>query len=222
MVNGSLSRVVRPLSEAERAGLLREAEALERQGARARRAAVPTGAVVIGILWVATLLASDAPWPVITGFWVVVGSLLVWWVGRGLAAEGSAIGGAAAALRDALARGEAEEVRIRATELVELEEVEDEGACWGFQVGERRMVFVCGQEFYATSAFPSLDVTLVQPLSAQGVPVDVWIETHGPRATPDLTIPANRKWELEVPGHLDVVEAAVETLEEDLGPAARS
>lgn len=219
MPNGSLSRIVRPLSDAERERLERDAGTFERQAARARRAALPVGAAVVGILWVATLLASDAPWPVITGFWLIVGTLLVWWVGRGFSAEGADIGGVAAALRDAGERGEAEEVRIRATALVELEEVEDEGACWGFQVGERRMVFLCGQEFYATRSFPSLDVTLVHPLSSKGHPVDVWIEPDGPRATPDRTIPANRKWELNVPGHLDVVEAAARTLEEDLGPA---
>jgi hypothetical protein len=217
MMDGSLSRFVRPLSEAERQRLDRNARALERQAARARRAALPTGAAVVGILWVATLVASDAPWPVITGFWLIVGTLLVWWVGRSFAAEGADIGGIAAALRDARENGEAEEVRIRATALVELEEVEDEGACWGFQVGERRMVFLCGQEFYATGAFPSLDMTLVHPLSSKSRPVDVWIKTNGPKATPDRTIPADRKWTLEVPGHLDEVEAVVGTLEEDLG-----
>jgi len=210
------------MSDAERERLKRHAGALERQAARARRAVLPAGGAVAGILWVATLLASDAPWPVITAFWLIVGTTLIWWVGRGLAAEGADMGGVAAMLRDAADRGEAEEVRIRATALVELEEVEDEGACWGFQVGERRMVFLCGQEFYATRSFPSLDVTLVHPLSSKGPPVDVWIEPNGPRATPDLTVPADRKWALEVPGHLDVVEAAAETLVEDLGPAARS
>jgi hypothetical protein len=219
MSDGSMTRTVRSLTDAERMRLQRNAGAFERQAARAGRAALRVGGVLVAILWVATLLASDAPWLVITGFWVVVGSAVIWWAHRGLAAEGGDLGRMAGALRSALERSEAEEVRIRATALVELEEVEDEGACWAFQVGERQMVFVCGQQFYATASFPSLDVSLIHPLAADGTPVDEWIEVHGTRAEPDRKIPRERKWELEVPEHLEVVDAAPETLEEDLGPA---
>jgi hypothetical protein len=148
-----------------------------------------------------------------------VGAVIVGWVRRDLRRELAGVAEAAAGVRAALERDEVEEIRVRSTALVELEEVEDEGACWGFQVGERRMLFVCGQEFYATDEFPALDFALVHPLGPEGRPVDWWVEPFGPRAEPDVVVPASRKWDLDVPEHLEEREASAETVEEDLARA---
>lgn len=214
-----LERVRRALRPDEVRRLRALAAEWEGRAARAGGAALPVGAVVVGVLWLATLLASDAPWPVVTGFWLLVGGALVVWVRRDLVREAAGVGEAAMAVRAAAEGGEVEDIRIRATALVELEEVEDEGACWGFQIGERRMVFVCGQEFYATSDFPSLDFSLVHALGADGRPVAAWLDVHGPRTNPDVTVPAGRKVTLVLPGHLEVREASVASVETDLGPA---
>ncbi|NIP56682.1 MAG: hypothetical protein GWM92_01075, partial [Gemmatimonadetes bacterium] len=46
--------------------------------------------------------------------------------------------------------------------------------------------------------------------------VDEWIEKRGERADPERVMPADVKWELEVPQHLGVVRGRLDRLEEIL------
>jgi hypothetical protein len=57
-----------------------------RKRAATSRVWIATGSVV-SILWLMTVLASDAPWLVITLFWIVVGSALALWMRRDFARE---------------------------------------------------------------------------------------------------------------------------------------
>ena len=52
-------------------------------------------------------------------------------------------------------------VEVRATELVEIEERDDEGACWLFQLREEILV-LAGQDYYETTKFPNDDFSLVE------------------------------------------------------------
>ena len=49
--------------------------------------------------------------------------------------------------------------------------------------------------------------------------MNMLIEKKGPRADPVRTIPASRKWEVDVPESLSVVEGRLDDLEEVLGPS---
>jgi len=211
----SLESSRRPLRAAESRLLRAKANQLARNRRRAQRSAVPLGLGTASVLWTLTLLASDAPWPVITGFWAVFAVVLTLWLRRDLSKAD--LKSMIEALHSALRRNEVEEYRVQATAFVEFEEVEDEGACYAFQIDDKQMAFICGQEFYPSARFPSLDFSLVEPLSESGQPVYGWIEKRGLKAAPARTIPARKKWELEIPRHMELREASIATIEADLG-----
>lgn len=218
MAAAALAPKRRPLSAEEVRRLERslgDAEAVERG---APRAALITGAGATTALWAATLLASDAPAAVITGFWLVVGAAITVWVMRDRRRE---VVGIAAPLRSALRRAEADEYRIEATAFAAFEEVEDEGAAYAFQVEADRMVFLGGQEFYPEGDFPSLAFSLVYPLTERGTAADLMIVCHEPRAQPARILPREVKAKApRFPGTLDVVSGTLGELETILGREA--
>lgn len=113
----------------------------------------------------------------------------------------------------------AEVSRIEAVGYAEFEEVADEGACWAFDLGDGRVVFLVGQQFYPSARFPSLDFSVVYPLAEDGASADMWIEKRGDVVSPDRVIPAEVKWELFeewFPEPLDVVHGGLARLEESL------
>ena len=93
-------------------------------------------------------------------------------------------------------------------------EVEDEGACFAFDLGGGRIAFVSGQELYPVAGFPSLDFSLVYVLDEQGQAVDMLIDKRGPGASPVRTIPAATKWTLDIPESLSVMDGALDELED--------
>ena len=119
-------------------------------------------------------------------------------------------------LESALRRNEADVVDIHATSYVEFEEVEDEGACYAFQLDDTRVVFISGQEFYPEAKFPSLDFSLVDVLDEAGRAVDMVIEKRGAKAAPAYVIPAATKQRLEIPEHLEVRSIDIARLEQQL------
>lgn len=205
----------RALRPAERRLLSRKAREL-RSRASAATGGVRVGVVGTVILWLATLLASDDPWLVITGFWIVVGGGIVLWLRWDAREDADRLGAMAGAAESALEADRAEVYDVRARAFAELEEYEDEGPCYAFDLGDGRIVFVVGQRFYPEARFPSLDFSLVHPLDEDGNAADEWIEKRGPRADPHRVIPADVKWELEVPEHLGVVRGSLDRLEETL------
>ena len=77
----------RPLTASEQRLLHSRISDLQARGRRGRAVALPVTAAVVLVLWAMTMLASDAPRLVITGFWLVFG------VGHGWIAEESEIFG---------------------------------------------------------------------------------------------------------------------------------
>jgi len=211
----TLAPGTRALRPAERRLLSRKAGAL-RSRASAAPGVVRVGATGTGILWLLTLLASDEHWLVVTLFWIVVGGGIVLWLLRDARRNAAHLRAMARAAESALEADRAEVYDFRARAFAELEEYEDEGACFAFDLGDGRLAFVVGQRFYPEARFPSLDFSLVHPLDGEGAPVDEWIEKRGRRAEPDRVIPAAVKRELEIPEHLGVVRGSLERLEEIL------
>jgi len=159
------------------------------------------------------MLASDAPWTVVTAFWIVVGAGIALWVRRDMRAHAGQFDAIATGLRSALAANVAEVFDVRAKAFVEFEEVDDEGACYAFEIDGPRVVFVNGQEFYAGARFPSLDFSLVYLCDQAGRRVDMLIDKRGPKAAPTQTIPAARTQQIRRPEHLEVRAGSVDTLE---------
>ena len=216
-LNGStLSPIRRPLTAPERRFLTTRIRSLTTRQRRASKAAIPIAAGIVFVLWLWTMLASDAPWSVVTGFWVVVGAGLAVWARRDMARDGSSFGHMARNLESALRRDSADVYDVRARAFVEFEEIEDEGACYAFDLGDGRIVFVSGQDFYDAAKFPSLDFSLVYVLDEAGRTVDMLIDKRGDKAPPVRTVPAPVKRTLQMPGHLEVRSGSVGSVEEIL------
>lgn len=205
--------VTRPLSDSERRALRAKIRRLTARGDRAPQAALAAAAVVVLVLWLWTLVASDAPWYVITGFWVGLGGVIALWARRDMVKHRGEMRGMAARLESALRRNAADVYEVRASGFAEFEEIEDEGACYAFAIDEGRLAFVEGQDYYSGARFPSLDFSLVYVLDEAGESVDMLIDKRGPKAAPTRVVPAAVKKTLEVPAHLELRAGTLADLE---------
>jgi hypothetical protein len=195
------------------------------QAARRRRASkvyFPIVGVIILALWLWTVLASDASLVFITAFWLIVGCAITLWVRRDIRRlagnSESMVGG----LESALRRNAADVYDVRARAFAEFEEVEDEGACYAFELEGDRLVFVVGQEFYSRARFPSLDFSLVYILDESGRTVDMLIDKRGPRTAPARTIPAAVKGKIDIPQHLETQTGRIDDLAGSLGVSSET
>ncbi len=202
----------RSLSRGERRLLVAKARNLRAQE-RAPRKTLALAAGLSAALWLATMFASDAPWSVITVFWIAVGSGIGLWVWRYSKRDSSYAVAMAERLESALARDEANVFDFKARTFVEFEEWEDEGACYAFDLRPSLIAFVVGQEFYPEARFPSLDFSLVYPLDEDGNEVDMLIEKRGPKAEPLRKISRHVKKTHVIPEHLEVLEGQLRDLE---------
>lgn len=216
----TLEPVRRPLTPAETRVLRAKAADIAGRSRRAPRSALFAGMGVFATLWLLTLLASDASWLVVSAFWAVVGGGITLWVRRDIRQEGRQLAEVAQGLESALRRNAADVYDIQAKAFAELEEIEDEGAFYAFELQAGRLVFITGQEFYDGARFPSLDFSLVYILDERGRTVDMLIDKRGPKARPARTIPRELKHELAVPDHLQVMNGTLAELERLLRPAS--
>jgi len=207
--------VERPLTPAEQR-LMKTAVSWRRSRFQSlpRRIFQATG-LIIGTLWLLTLLAmhfssQKMPWWIITLFWIVVGGAIALWTyipeKRKLAAD-------LAKFEKAVTQCKAIVVQVRSDRVVEFEEVEDEGACYAFQLQDGRIRFVDGQDYYAAARFPNTDFSLVHILGEDGELLECQITKHGQKLKPVRTITANVKSNLKVPWHLEIIEGNVDDLE---------
>lgn len=172
------------------------------------------GVVVIFLLYVLTLLASDTNGLIVTGFWALIGAVILAWVLTGTRKDARTFAGIADAYRSALEKNEVLAYDIRSTAFAELEEIEDEGACYAFQIEDDRMVFLSGQQFYPEAKFPSHDFSIVHVLDEHDNAVAEHIEKRGPQVEASEFVPAFVKARLEIPDDLDVVDGRIEDIED--------
>jgi hypothetical protein len=212
----------RPLTAAERRVIRARIAGLTAMNRRASKGVPYIGAGMVLLLWVATLLASDAPWTIVTLFWLVVGGGLMVWVRRDVVRDAGHWLEMVRGLESALRRNTADVYDVRASGFAELEEIEDEGACYAFALDGDRLLFISGQQFYESARFPSLDFSLVYVLDEQGQTVDMLIDKRGSRVAPARTIPAAVKQRLDVPDHLEVRNGTLDDIEASLAPTSAS
>jgi hypothetical protein len=186
---------------------------------RTSRSAVLTGAVTTILLWLLTMWASDAPWTVVTAFWVVAGGAITIWTWRELRGGGQQARSIVNALESALRRNTADVFDVRATSFGDFEEIEDEGACYAFDLGDGQVVFVMGQEFHASARFPSLDFSLVYALDESGRTADMFIDKRGAVAVAAERVPAHIKKRLVLPDHLEVRRGSLASVLRGLEPS---
>jgi len=114
----------------------------------------------------------------------------------------------------AIAHNEIHVTHIQSHSMVEFEEEEDEGACYAFQLDGRRIVIVCGQDYYPSAKFPNSDFSLIEIRAVDGTPLEGWIEKRGKKLTPVRKISAKTKRNLALPSHLEVMAGHLDRLEE--------
>jgi hypothetical protein len=200
----------RPLTEAE-VRLLEakiSSQARRHQRYRARIAVISLG------LWAggsALTLVADKTLPswIIIVVWAVIASLMAAWL---LLEDRSKRSSRTRAFADALRHNQAHVTRIRSDQMVAFEELEDEGACFAFQV-EERIVFIAGQEFYPSAKFPNSDFCLVEINDSRGATVEMVIETTGKKLQPIRTITADLQSKLRIPEHLQILSGRLEDID---------
>jgi hypothetical protein len=98
--------------------------------------------------------------------------------------------------------------------MVEFQEREDEGACYAFQLGNRRIVFVAGQEFYPSPTFPNSDFSIADIIDENGTVVVGFVRKRGRRIEPVRMISVQERSKLTIPEHLQVVEGELTQIEQ--------
>lgn len=165
---------------------------------------------VCAVLCSITLAVSDSPRGVVVSFWLAAALLFTAWIALEERRRSHAV---IKRLESSIRRDLAEVTRITASEVVELEEVEDEGACYGFQLPDNRIVFVCGQDFYESRKFPNSDFSLVHIQDEAGEVAEVLQDKHGEKLKPVRVIGADTRKALREPIHLEVVQGNLASVE---------
>lgn len=124
---------------------------------------------------------------------------------------------------DALQHGSAREEIVQAARMVEVEEREDEGACYLLEVDEQRLLVLWGQEFYAGPRFPSTDFSLVELRDSRRYPIESYIDRRGEKLRPSKVIAAKDPLKLKIPYddrfipcRLDELEACLDVQESEM------
>src|SRR5262245_63856810 len=94
----------RPLTATERRLIRARIRSFAARRDRAASVALPVTAAIVLVLWLLTTLASDAPWAIVTGFWLVVGLVLGVWVRHDMAKPAGQFGSMVSGLESALRR----------------------------------------------------------------------------------------------------------------------
>lgn len=157
-----LTHFERPLTDDERLHLSARLANARNESRRALFKAGGASAVVSALLAAATLLASDAPRPIVLIFWTVLWLLFTLWVGlpwRKLMRNQLPI------LEDGLRTNRVRVIRLQSARVIEFEEEEDEGACYVFEHDTDSSVFI-----------------VTAPRSAQGTSASSACKPSRPRA----------------------------------------
>ena len=104
-----------------------------------------------------------------------------------------------AVLNDAIINGKARVETISCKRFIEVEEFEDEGVCYLFEIEDKRLFLLFGQEYYSDSRFPSTDFSIVDILDAKRNSVESYLEKRGEKLKPYRIISASDKIKEVIP-----------------------
>jgi hypothetical protein len=207
----SIERWVRPLTDGETAELRGRIASLYSAQSTQMIKSGAASALVCALLCAATLAASDAPRVVVLFFWGAMAVGLTAWTGL---AGRRDVQRRSSVLLECLRANRARVLRVRSERVVEIEEIEDEGACYAFQVSGDEILIVEGQEFYADQTFPNSDFSLVEILTSAGTVGDSVLAKQGVRLRPERQIGAAVKDVLAIPEHLSVIRGDLARIEQ--------
>ena len=161
-----------------------------------------------GTMWTLCLIGylagKDPPeWGFLLFMMLVPGAFLTYLLWRDGPNGNGDLGQRLRRMRDALEKGKAREVRITAAKVAEAEEIEDEGACFFFEVSTAQIVALQGQSYYATKRFPNSDFRLISIVDSSGTEVDFQIRNRGQKLVPIWTLNPAEKERILSALHLD-------------------
>ena len=116
-------------------------------------------------------------------------------------------------LKDALQHGRARVEKIQAQRMIEVEESEDEGACYFFEIEDGKLFQLSGQEYYAGAQFPSSDFSLIDILDRHGHPVTSLLEKKGAKLKPYKMISATDKIKNIIPYDQKFIDCSIDEFE---------
>lgn len=132
-----------------------------------------------------TIFAANVAWYWAVIAWSLIGACLFGW---SVLEENSKNRKHVDRLARILEKNEAEVIHVESHEMVEFEEIEDEGATYAFQVDSEQILLLSGQEFYPTEAFPSSRFEIICMNDAMKCGLDTSIESFGDKLQPLRTI----------------------------------
>jgi|SRR5579864_1233544 len=206
----TLQHIIRPLNTSEQRILRNSLSREEGRLKAASRRIVVFGVTVFGVFWGLTVLADKRSLLPATIFWLLVLPPLLWWAYLSARRD---IRSSIHRLQSAFLKNEVRELRVEAKELVEFAELEDEGACYAFQVESDKVLFIVGQDYYSSARFPNTDFSLNQIVNQEGKVIEEVITKRGTKLSPKRTIASAIKSKLWVPENLQVIEGHVDDLE---------
>jgi hypothetical protein len=198
------------LSATEKAALSRRIAFQKRKLNRLIAQNILISLIVSAGLAMLVLLTSNAPRLAVLLFFATSSCLFGVWSGFSLRQTSRKL---ISIWESALVENRVSVVRIAAHEMVEFEEVEDEGACYAFQLPDNEVVFVSGQDFYPTTTFPNTDFELAEIRASNGKLVELKLIKHGVKLKPTRIIQAKDQVQLAKPNHLQVLKGRLSEIE---------
>lgn len=147
---------------------------------------------------------------------VGVGTFLFVSVSRGLLKQNKHVRRMVCVIHDALEHGSVREEIVRSDRMIEVEELEDEGACYLFEVEDRKLLLLFGQEYYSGPKFPSTDFSLVEILDSRKNFVDLFVDKRGEKLKPYKMISAKSRLKHLIPYDHKFIDCGIGELEEHL------
>jgi hypothetical protein len=188
--------------------------AAERQRAARRKLALRTliaCLVVFGPLAAVTLAVSKVDWRLVVAIWAAVGLSIYLWV---YVQERWRMSRSVQSFVSALGNDTARVTQIQSNAVVEIEEWDDEGAAYAFQLPERKIVFIDGEAFRASSRFPNSDFDVVELLGGSDGVAGIFLKARRETLSPLRKLSLIKQKDLRWPKHLQVIDGSLDELEQ--------
>jgi hypothetical protein len=158
------------------------------------------------------LVAKDS-WKIVTIFWLCLGIGISLW---NIITERHKVLKRIGAYEDAMNKDEADVLHIRSNAMIEFDEIEDEGACYAYQVDDESIIFIAGQDFYSSARFPNNNFEIIYIYDSARNPIEMLIEKHGDKLEPVRKVSSQVKKKLRLPNHLETIKGKLADIEQIL------
>ena len=204
----TLPSIKRPFNAAEQRYLKGRLDSLRQWRHSIWKRAILSSFAICGVLAGLTLLAArDVNPKLIIGLWTCIAAAISIWISL---EERHRIWKRQKDYNETISQGMVYEFRVVSSRMVEFEEIEDEGACYAFELDAGGVVFITGQEFYESARFPNDDFSIVEFRNTGNKVVAFQIEKRGKKLSPFQRVSADEKKRLILPDHLTTVSGTID------------